>query len=159
MHHVREFVLANVVPAVTDHHQGFLVTPTHIKLVQRHFDSVVESSSAFGNAVPECRPQHIDVVRERYDIRKAASSALIEINHKDFVLGIAGLNEGERGRDYVWLFGPHTPAFIHYQTNRYGNIGICKLSNLLWFTVFKNLEVIFRQPRNETTLGVLDTDI
>jgi hypothetical protein len=75
----------------------------------------------------------------------------------DFVVALAGLDEGQRGGIHLVALVPHTPAVVHHQAQGDGDVFAAEYGELLLDLVFKDAEVILFQIGDQALVGIHHT--
>ena len=94
----------------------------------------------------------IDVVQRIDQIANTAGEVLfqvcriIEVHDERFVIRIALAHKGQRRAIHALALVTHTPAVVDGQSETQRNIFVLEALNRLRNFVFKDLEMIFRQP-------------
>src|SRR5208337_479657 len=81
---------------------------------------------------------------------------VVEIDDKGFVLGIAGLHQGERGFVHAGAFVAHAAAIVNDQAHADGNIFALEEGELLLDFVFVNAKIVLREAFHELAAVVED---
>ena len=132
-------IAAGVVFAVGDGEQNFLFLVALLGVIHGADERVVESRAAAG----------IDSFERFLEFRNAVGEILVEveivvvveIDDEGFVLGIAGLDESERGFVYASTLVAHAAAVINDQTHADGNVFALEDGKFLFGFVFEDAEI------------------
>src|SRR5260370_3695126 len=146
-------------PAVAHDDERFFIASPGFEMFQRKSDCVVQRGLALCRVSRKGGAEQIDVVAERNGLRKPGADFVIEINHEDLILWIAGANEYETRGNHIGPLGSHAAAVIEYQADGHRHVAAGEFRNPLGRSVFANLEVCLGESGDVPSPGVFDAYI
>src|SRR5580698_4192552 len=149
---------ANIVAAIADQHQSFLVAMPHVQLPQTIEYRVVKRRPASRKSAIQGGTELLDIAREKLAVRETAAHLLVEIQHECFILRIALGDKCTRGCQNVCALVTHTLTFIYQDSHGYRKILAGEDGNRLKNIVLKHAEIVLREPWHEGAAAILHTD-
>src|SRR5260370_1568858 len=140
-------------PAVAHDDERFFIASPGFEMFQRKSDCVVQRGLDLCRVSRKGGAEQIDVVAERNGLRKPGADFVIEINHEDLILWIAGANEYETRGNHIGPLGSHAAAVIEYQADGHRHVGAGEFRNLLGRSVFANLKACLRASGDSPPLA------
>src|SRR5581483_10841819 len=93
LHELRQSMFARVIAAIRDDNQSFLVALRKLEVIEAVDNRVVKNRAPFGRVHGQPHAEQIDVARKSNVLRERRQYPVIEIEDKDLVLRIAGVDE------------------------------------------------------------------
>src|SRR5260370_7810653 len=128
-------------PAVAHDDERFFIASPGFEMFQRKSDCVVQRGLDLCRVSRKGGAEQIDVVAERNGLRKPGADFVIEINHEDLILWIAGANEYETRGNHIGPLGSHAAAVIEYQAAGHRHVPPGEFPNPLLRPAFPNLQL------------------
>ena len=140
-------VAADIVFAVGDHQQNFLVFVAFFQMIERADDGVIERSAATGVNAFEGFLEFGDTAGEI--LVEIEVIVVIEIDDEGFVVRIGSLDESQGGFIDAGTLVAHGAAIVNHQAHADRNIFALEERKFLFGFVFEDAKIVFLKAINE----------